>query len=173
VTSFLKGILANSASGNFVQTLNPRPSSSPLHRRPINRNRLRSTPPPPRIANTMPTNTRSNKPRNRSGLQREQPPAAEKRKRAESGADTSKKKAKATTNETTDDVNDDSQVTRKGKEVAGGKGKGTKRARCVATPATSLPSSRRLGKPQQTTHRTMLPLMRQVPPAILPGMCPP
>ena len=122
---------ANSASGNFAQTLSPQPfhiTTTPLttHRQ----HSLRSTPSPP----IMPANTRSTKPRNRSGLQR-QPAAAEKRKRAESGANKSNKKPKATTNETTDDVDDDLQVTGKGKRAPRGKGK---RARCVAPPATSL-----------------------------------
>jgi hypothetical protein len=120
----------------------------------------------------MPTNTRSNRPRNRSGLQR-QSPAAEKRKRAESGADKSNKKPKASTNEATDDVDDDSEVMGKGKKAARGKGKGAKRARYVALTCHVTRCLRRLGKPPPTVHRTTLSLMQQAPQAILPGMCTP
>ena len=86
----------------------------------------------------MPSNTRSAKPRNRSGLQRQSPPA-EKRKRAESGADKSNKKQKAATKETTEDDDNESQVTGKGKGTAKGRKKGTKRPRYVAQLTTPSP----------------------------------
>ena len=119
------------------------PSTSPPLHWHINNIHLCSTPSPP----IMPANTHSTKPHNHSGLQ-QQPTAAEKCKRAESGTEKSNKKLKATTNETTDDVDDDSQVTGKGKRAPRGKGK---QARCVAPPAMSLlPTSFRKTTPKCT-----------------------
>jgi hypothetical protein len=86
----------------------------------------------------MPSNTRSAKPRNRSGLQR-QPPPAEKRKRAESAADKANKKPKATPTENTEADDNDAPATGKGKGPAKGKKKGAKGARYVAPPTMPHP----------------------------------
>ena len=139
---FLKGILANSASGKSAQTLNPEPSTSPppstMHPSTTQLFLLPSAS-LTTFPLAMPSNTRSAKPHNRSRLQHQSPPT-EKRKRAESGTDTSNKKQKVATKETTEDIDNESQVTGKGKGTAKGSKKGTKRPRYVAQLTMPLPT---------------------------------
>ena len=140
--TFLKGIPANSMSGKSAQTLNPEPSTSP----PPSTTHPSTTQPfllPSTSLTafplTMPLNTRSAKPCNRSRLQHQSPPT-EKWKRAKSGTDTSNKKQKVATKETTEDDDNELQVMGKGKGTAKGRKKGTKRPRYVAQLTTPSPT---------------------------------